>query len=84
MSCMPDPNAPPEACGGCDGTAPSTPAAIINRAGLGTLRYRIGTHAQFRESMLAGLSSSRYQLARCTESLNTGCTPAGMVSRPFV
>lgn len=60
MSCMPDPNAPPEACGGCDGTAPSTPAAIINRAGLGTLRYRIGTHAQFRESMLAGLSSSRY------------------------
>jgi hypothetical protein len=49
-----------ETCGCCEGIDASTPVGIVNRAGLTTVSYRIGEYAQFKESMLAGLSSSKY------------------------
>ena len=47
-----------EDCGCCDGVAASTPQALQNRPGLPALRYRIGDHASFRASLVAGLSSA--------------------------
>ena len=47
-------------CGCCTGIAQSTPHNTANRPGLGELRYRIGTHASFMESMQARLSSSNF------------------------
>ncbi|HEX6938809.1 MAG TPA: putative baseplate assembly protein [Longimicrobiales bacterium] len=44
-------------CGACEGTAEATPAAIRNRPGLSAIAYRVGDHATFLRSMLAGLSS---------------------------
>lgn len=49
-----------ETCGCCAGIDPSTPTAVDNRSGLSVIAYRIGEYAQFRDSMLAGLSSSKY------------------------
>lgn len=45
-------------CGCCEGTRVQTPAAITNRPGLASISYRVGTHAQFKRSMLARLSDS--------------------------
>lgn len=45
-------------CGCCAGLGAETPVAINNRAGLSAIAYRAGTHAQFKGSMLAALSSS--------------------------
>lgn len=47
-------------CGCCEGVEPQTPAAIDNRHGLRAIAYRCGTHAQFKQSMLAALSSSAH------------------------
>jgi hypothetical protein len=47
-------------CGCCKGIAVNTPLALFNRPGLSRLRYRMGTHADFLESMLARLSSTNY------------------------
>jgi uncharacterized phage protein gp47/JayE len=49
-----------ETCGCCDGISESTPVGIDNRRGLSSITYRIGAYAQFRASMIAGLSSSQY------------------------
>jgi predicted phage baseplate assembly protein len=49
-----------ETCGCCEGIDAVTPQALFNRAGLSAIAYRIGDYAQFKESMLAGLSSSEY------------------------
>lgn len=49
-----------ETCGCCEGIAASTPAGVGNRMGLSAIAYRIGDYAQFKESLLAGLSSSAY------------------------
>jgi predicted phage baseplate assembly protein len=46
-------------CGCCAGVEAVTPTPIFNRPGLTALAYRAGTHATFRESMLARLSSRR-------------------------
>ncbi len=46
-----------ESCGCCAGIEESTPLALYNRIGLSAIAYRIGEYAQFRASMLAGLSS---------------------------
>ncbi len=48
------------ACGCCEGTAITTPLPTANRPGLSRLRYRIGTHASFLETMLARLSSADF------------------------
>lgn len=60
MSCSPKRDAPVEVCGACEGVAPSTPLRVNNRPGLSALSYRIGSYPQFKQSLLAGLSSSRY------------------------
>jgi hypothetical protein len=49
-----------ETCGCCEGLAASTPQALGNRMGLSAIAYRIGDYAQFKESMLSGLSSAEY------------------------
>ncbi len=55
------------ACGCCEGVQPLTPATTANRPGLPRIRYRIGTHASFLETMKARLSSSDFpQLAGLT------------------
>jgi hypothetical protein len=46
-------------CGCCDGVTLLTPAVIDNRPGLDALAYRVGTHAQFFETMQARLSTIR-------------------------
>jgi hypothetical protein len=54
-------------CGCCEGTDIATPLSTANRPGLSKLRYRIGTHGDFLETMLAMLSSSDYpELAALT------------------
>ncbi|MDB5285234.1 MAG: putative baseplate assembly protein [Mucilaginibacter sp.] len=45
-------------CHCCEGLSVQTPVQISNRAGLNAVAYRVGTHAQFKESLLAGLSLS--------------------------
>jgi predicted phage baseplate assembly protein len=45
-------------CGCCEGVAVETPVEISNRPGLTAIAYRIGTHGQFKASMLARLSES--------------------------
>ena len=49
-----------ERCGGCEEQEIVTPRTIINRPGLHTLVYRVGTHASFMETMKARLSSSHF------------------------
>ncbi len=43
-------------CGACRGIRDATPAEIENRPGLSAIRYRVGEHGRFKESLLAGLS----------------------------
>jgi hypothetical protein len=45
-----------QACGCCEGVAVSTPQATANRPGLAALRYRIGTHGSFLQTMKARLA----------------------------
>jgi hypothetical protein len=47
-------------CGCCEGLDVSSPILIHNRPGLDAAAYRVGTHALFKESLLAALSSSRH------------------------
>jgi hypothetical protein len=50
-------------CGCCAGLGAETPFGVDNRPGLNTVSYRVGTHSQFKETMLAALSdASRSQL----------------------
>jgi hypothetical protein len=46
-------------CGCCEGISAETPLQIENRPGLSAIAYRVGTHAQFRETLLARLTGSR-------------------------
>ncbi len=48
-------------CGCCKGTTARTPVDITNLPGLTAVAYRVGTYAQFKQSMLARLSSSDLQ-----------------------
>ena len=43
-------------CGCCEGITVETPARVDNRPGLTAIAYRVGTHSQFKHSMLARLS----------------------------
>ena len=51
-------------CGCCDGLTTSTPRRIGNREGLETVAYRVGDYHDFRDSMLAALSSSERPVLR--------------------
>jgi hypothetical protein len=46
----------PVLCGCCEGVGPETPQPITNRPALPAISYRIGTHAEFKASMLTALS----------------------------
>ncbi len=48
-------------CGCCAGVEPVTPVQVTNRPGLDAVSYRVGTHPQFLESMLARLSEVRVE-----------------------
>jgi predicted phage baseplate assembly protein len=45
-------------CGCCAGVTDQTDVAVTNRPGLTALAYRVGTHAQFKQRMLARLSAA--------------------------
>ncbi|HXT63372.1 MAG TPA: putative baseplate assembly protein [Pyrinomonadaceae bacterium] len=45
-------------CGCCEGVAKETPESPFNRPGLSEIAYRVGTYAQFRETLQARLSGS--------------------------
>ena len=45
-------------CGCCEGISVETPSPLANRPGLSAIAYRVGTHSQFEETLLARLSSS--------------------------
>lgn len=51
-------------CGCCEGTAVQTPVEVYNRPGLSAIAYRVGTHAQFKQSLLARLSASNHPALR--------------------
>jgi hypothetical protein len=53
VSCGCDPSC---TCGACRGISRETPLLVDNRPGLSSIRYRVGDHARFKESLLAGLS----------------------------
>ena len=46
-----------ETCSCCEGIRELTPETRLNRPGLGALKYRVGTHASFLETMKARLSN---------------------------
>jgi len=46
-----------DTCGCCEGVKPLTPAAIDNPPGFTALAWRVGTHARFKQSLLAALSA---------------------------
>jgi hypothetical protein len=50
-----------ESCGCCEGVERLTPRSTANRPGISELAYRIGTHAEFLETMQARLSSYDFQ-----------------------
>jgi predicted phage baseplate assembly protein len=58
----------PNDCGCCEGLGDATPLEIFNRPGLKAVSYRVGTHARFKRTMLARLSSSKVPALR---GLNT-------------
>jgi len=58
-----------QSCGCCAGVERLTPAATANPPGLDALRYRVGTHGSFLETMLARLSSLRIGNAAPLEGL---------------
>ena len=45
-------------CGCCAGVTVETPVEVTNRPGLAAIAYRVGTHALFKNSLLARLSGS--------------------------
>ncbi len=70
-----------EACGCCEGIDASTPQRHANRHGLSAVAYRIGNHADFRASLFAGLSDSRFKpldrlLTRDTDDFALGLADA--------
>ena len=46
-----------ETCGCCEGAQSLTPVSTANRLGLGALRYSVGTHGAFFETMKARLAT---------------------------
>jgi uncharacterized phage protein gp47/JayE len=45
-----------DSCHCCEGLTAQTPVAVKNRPGLSAIAYRVATHSQFKQSMLAALS----------------------------
>src|SRR5436309_2502370 len=53
-----------DVCGCCEGVEKLTPMPTRNRPGLGSLRYRVGTHATFLATMKARLSAMEIAIER--------------------
>ena len=51
-------------CGCCEGISPETPLAVFNRPGLSAILYRVGTQAEFKETLIARLSDSNQPALR--------------------
>ncbi len=51
-------------CGCCEGVGIQTPMQVWNRAGLPAIGYRIGTHGNFKATLLARLSAAEYPALR--------------------
>jgi len=49
-------NGQQDSCHCCEGLTAQTPAPVTNRPGLSAIAYRVGTHSEFKRSMLAALS----------------------------
>lgn len=49
-----------DTCGCCSGVSVETPAHLLNLPGQTAVDYRVGTHASFKETMLARLANSDY------------------------
>jgi hypothetical protein len=49
-------NGQADSCHCCEGLTAETPAPVTNRPGLSAIAYRVGTHNEFKRSMLAALS----------------------------
>src|SRR5260370_15831153 len=45
-----------DSCHCCEGLTTQTPAPVTNRPGLSAIAYRVGTHSEFKRSMVAGVS----------------------------
>lgn len=69
---MPDKNKQDSDCGCCAGVDAETPRRVTNPPGLAAIAYRTGTHARFRESLLARLSSSDYPALRNISTRDEG------------
>ena len=66
-------------CGCCEGIEILTPQATANRPGLSALRYRVGTHSTFFETMLARLSNSYLE----TSEIDAAGNPTGSKTYPL-
>lgn len=53
-----------DGCGCCEGVNVETPVEVYNRPGLSAVAYRVGTHPQFKRTMLARLSDPRHPALR--------------------
>ena len=53
-----------ENCDCCEGVEPLTPVRLNNRPQLPAIRYRVGTHARFKETLISSLSGSDYPALR--------------------
>jgi hypothetical protein len=51
-------------CECCEGIDFQTPVLVQNRPGLSALAYRVGSHAQFKSSLLASLSNPKLATSR--------------------
>lgn len=75
-------------CGCCDEVNAITPLSVINNPGLAALKYRIGTHGSFKQSMLKALSSktalkklsSRYDDDHAVATLDAWATVLDVLS----
>lgn len=62
-------------CSCCEGIEQITPVSSVNRPGLSALAYRVGTHATFLESMLAGVSLHSFRSAETDSASESSANP---------
>ena len=78
--CFPE-TTDPEACGCCEGVDVITPLSTYNRPGLSAIRYRIGAHGDFLETMTAKLTGYSIEADPDGESPRKTYPLQGLTSR---
>ena len=68
-------------CGCCAGNTTETPALVRNAPGLPAIAYRVGTHATFKSSLLARLSSTDFPALVPRNVLPDGTVTHGLGTR---